>query len=217
VALQRDLALAAATGARFHAHTLSSAAGVNLIREFKAKGATVTCSVSLHHLLFDASMALQPNNLCLLRPPVRETSDREALIAGVQDGTIDCIVTDHCPRSSLETDGELDQVMPGAVGLQSALAALWPLVTQKRLTALRLVDALSTAPARVLKQSAPTLMPGQLANFAWFDPARTWTPARSQWYSRAKNTPLFKNELSGVVLLTALDGRVLFPFETPPV
>ncbi len=169
--------------------------------------------VSLHHLLFDASAALATDNLCLLRPPLREANDRAALLDAVQDGTIDCIVTDHCPRSSLETDGELDQVMPGAVGLQLAFAALWPLVVQGRLNALRLVDALSTAPARVLKQHAPTLRPGQLANLAWFDPARTWTPARAQWYSRAKNTPLFQNELSGVVLLTVLDGRVLYPFE----
>lgn len=213
VALQRDLALAHASGTRFHAHTLSSAEGVNLIREYKAKGTKVTCSVALHHLLFDASSALQPS-LCLLRPPLREANDREALVAGVADGTIDCIVTDHCPRSSLETDGELDQVMPGATGLQLALAALWPLVQQGRLSALRLVDALSAAPARVLGQNPPTLRPGQPATFVWFDEARSWTPARSEWYSRAKNTPLFQHELPGVVLLTALDGRVLYPFET---
>lgn len=215
VALQRDLTLAHATGTRFHAHTLSSAEAVNLIREYKTKGAHVTCSVSLHHLLFDATSASKPS-LCLLRPPLRAASDREALVAGVQDGTIDCIVTDHCPRSSLETDGELDQVMPGAVGLQLALAALWPLVVQGRLSALRLVEALSTAPARVLGQNPPTLRPGHPATLVWFDEAATWTPARSQWYSRAKNTPLFQHELSGVVLLTALDGRVLYPFETQP-
>jgi dihydroorotase len=216
VALQRDLTLAFDTGTRFHAHTLSSEAGVNLIREFKSKGANVTCSVALHHLLFDGSAALDRTQGCLLRPPLREPSDRAALLAAVQDGTIDCIVTDHCPRSSLETDGELDQVLPGAVGLQVAFAALWPLVEAGHISALRLVDALSAAPARVLKQPAPTLRPGQLATLAWFDPGPTWTPARSQWYSRAKNTPLFQNELSGVVLLTALDGRVLYPFETQP-
>lgn len=217
VALQRDLALAKDTGARFHAHTLSSAQGVNLIREYKANGANVSCSVSLHHLLFDESDALRSDNLCLLRPPLRAASDKDALLSGVEDGTIDCIVTDHCPRSSLETDGELDQIMPGAVGLQVALAALWPLVAQGRLSALRLVEALSTAPASILAQQPPSLRPGHTANLVWFDPAHTWTPASTRWYSRAKNTPLFQNELSGVVLLTALDGRVLYPFETPPL
>lgn len=215
VALQRDLFLATKTGVRFHAFTLSTQEGVNLIRATKDQGARVSASVSLHHLLFDESALGNFDSRFLFRPPLRAARDREALWSALRDGTIDCVVTDHCPRSTLETEGELDQVQPGAVSLQIALSALWSFA-DAQIPALRLVEALSTAPARILGQPLPRLAVGQRATLVWFDPRVAWTPSRSRWYSRSKNSPLFQTELRGSVLQTVLDGRTIYPFEETP-
>lgn len=215
VALQRDLFLAARTGVRFHAFTLSSHESLALVRAAKEQGARVSASVSLYHLLFDESALGNYDSRYLFRPPLRGSRDREGLWSGLVDGTLDCIVTDHCPRSTLETEGELDQVSPGAVGLQLALAALWPFA-DVRIPALRLVEALSTAPAQVLGQPPPRIAVGQRATLVWFDPQATWTPAQAGWYSRSKNSPLFHTELRGRVLQTVFDGRTIHPLEETP-
>ncbi len=215
VALQRDLFLAAKTGVRFHAFTISTQEGLNLLRATKEQSTRVSASVSLHHLLFDETALAGFDSRYLFRPPLRAPKDREALWSALRDGTLDCIVTDHCPRSTLETEGELDQVQPGAVGLQVALSALWSYV-DVHISALRLVDALSTAPARILGQPSPRLAVGQRASLVWFDPRATWTPSRTRWYSRSKNSPLFQTELRGRVLQTVFDGRTIYPFEETP-
>jgi dihydroorotase len=215
VALQRDLFLAAKTGVRFHAFTLSTQEGLNLLRSAKDQSTRISASVSLNHLLFDETALAGFDSRYLFKPPLRAPKDREALWSALRDGTLDCIVTDHCPRSTLETEGELDQVHPGAVGLQVALSALWSFA-DVHISALRLVDALSTAPARILGQPSPRLAVGQRASLVWFDPRPTWTPSRTRWYSRSKNSPLFQTELRGRVLQTVLDGRTIYPFEETP-
>lgn len=216
VALQRDLFLAAKTGVRFHASTLSSHESLSLVRAAKERGARVSASVSLHHLLFDETALAKFDARYLFCPPLRSIRDNEGLWSALRDGTIDNIVTDHCPRSTIETEGELDQVQPGAVGLQLALAALWRFTEAGQISALRLVEALSTAPAKILGQAPPRIAVGQRATLVWFDPRATWTPSRSRWYSRSKNSPLFQTELSGSVLQTVLDGRTIYPFEETP-
>lgn len=217
-ALQRDLALAQASQVRFHAHTLSSAEGVALMRQAKQANARVSCSVGLHHLVLDESSGAPYSPRHLFQPPLRAARDRIELLSGLRDGTIDCIVTDHCPRSTLETDAELDQVHSGAVGFEVALPKLWRLTvasgdSSSALSALRLVDALSCAPSRVLQLPLPSISEGKPANFVWFDPRQRWTPAQGRWYSRSKNSPFFHEELKGRVLLTALDGCTIYPFE----
>ncbi len=217
-ALLRDLELAKATQVRFHAHTLSSEAAVQLMRQAKMGHPRVTCSVGLHHLMLDERSGAPYSAQHLFQPPLRSARDRHALLQGVRDGTIDCIVTDHCPRSNLETDAELDQVRPGAVGFELALPLLWS-ITQGHdnpLPALRLVDALSTAPARVLELEPPSLSVGQAANFLWFDPRQAWVPAESRWYSRSRNSPFFNQSVQGRVLLNALNGSTIYPFEENP-
>lgn len=216
VALQRDLFLAAKTGVRFHAFTLSSHESMALLRAAKEQGTRVSASVSLHHLLFDETALGSFDSRYLFRPPLRAVRDRESLWSALREGTIDCIVTDHCPRSTLETEGELDQVQPGAVGLQLALSALWSFVDTGQIAGLRLVEALSTSPARILGLSPPRIAVGQRATLVWFDPRSSWTPSRSRWYSRSKNSPLFQTELRGSVLQTVLDGRTIYPFEETP-
>lgn len=216
VALDRDLFLAEKTNVRLHAYTLSARESVDLIRTAKQGNVRVTASVSLLHLLFDETAFGNYDARYLVRPPLRGEDDRAALWQGLRDGIIDCIVTDHCPRSTLETEGELDQVHPGAVGLQLALAALWRFTETGDISALRLVEAMSTKPAAILGQTAPSIAVGQRATLTWFDPQSTWTPSRSRWYSRSKNSPLFETELDGRVLQTVLDGRTIYPFEETP-
>ena len=144
---------------------------------------------------------------------LREPRDREALLAGVADGTIDCITTDHRPQTSLERECEFAVAEPGMAGLQLALPLLWPQIGVAGLSALRLIDALSTAPARVLGMSPPSLRPGSAAEFVLFDPHCRWTPRHGAWYSKCTNTPFFDTEVSGRVLLTAVDGRIIFRAE----
>jgi len=232
VMLARDLALVRTTGARYHAAHVSTAGAVELIRTAKAEGLPVTAEVTPHHLLLTDSWvagertgplaaALAAEGVTLepgirydtntkVNPPLRTAADCEALLAGLLDGTIDAIATDHAPHTQVDKDCEYGEAAFGISGLETALASLLTLARAGKLPLATLIAALTSRPARAWGLEAGTLQPGAAADIVIFDPDEAWTVEPEQFASRGRNTPLAGVPLRGRVRMTLLDGVVVY-------
>jgi dihydroorotase len=210
VAVARDLAIARMTGGRLHLCHLSSARSVELVRRAKAEGVRVTAEVTPHHLAFtDEDLRDYDTNL-KVHPPIRSAEDRDALIAGVADGTIDVVATDHAPHAVEEKESEFDRSPPGTIGLETALAVvLTELVGSGAIDLTRAVEALSASPARILGAAdhGGPIEPERPANLVVFDPEATWT-VEPPFASKARNSAFRGRELRGRVVHTVLRGRL---------
>ncbi|MBC7793173.1 MAG: dihydroorotase [Clostridia bacterium] len=203
-ALARDLALATYTGGRLHVAHVTSARAVEMIRDAKGRETDVTCDVSVHHLVFtDKDLSNFDSNLRLV-PPLRTELDRQALIRGLADGTIDAIVSDHAPQSVLEKDLPFHEALPGAIGLQSLL----PLAMATELPLETIVARLTTGPAAVLHSQTLGLLAA--GDIAIVDPAAEWQLARLTILSKCMNTPLTGRVLRGRVDVTVFGGRIVY-------
>jgi len=210
IIVARDLLLAEMTGARYHVAHISSRGSVRLIREAKSRGLRVSAEVTPHHLLMTHEALLGYDTYCKVNPPIREESDREALLEALADGTIDCIATDHAPHSPLEKDCDFPSAAVGINGLETAVASMLGLVRDGRISAGRLVEALSTSPAKLIPDvDAGSLRVGARADITVLDPTRRWTVTKEALRSRSHNTPLLGKELVGAVALTLVSGRVI--------
>jgi dihydroorotase len=216
VAIARSIALARLTGGRLHLTMVSTARGVELVRRAKESGIPVTADVTPHHLtMTDAWLAgnghsgrmYDPN--CKVSPPLRSEDDRRALVAGLNDATIDCVVTDHFPRTLVDKLCEFDQTEAGMVGLETALAVLLQLVDTGDVSIARLLAALTTEPARVIGLDGGTLHQGTRADLVVFRPDAEWTVNPARFMSRGHNTPLEGASLKGRVLLTIVAGEIV--------
>ena len=210
VIVARDLILAEYVEARYHVAHLSTRGAVALVREAKSRGVNVTCEVTPHHLLLTDASLLGYDTACKVNPPLREAEDVAALREALADGTIDAIATDHAPHSALEKDCELSEASNGIMGLELCFGLLLGLVGKERLTLARLIDALSTRPAKIACIEPPSLREGALAEFALVDPELAWRPRQTQLQSKSRNTPFMNHELTGRVLMTIARGRVVF-------
>jgi dihydroorotase len=210
VIVARDLILSETTRARYHVAHVSSLGAVRLLREAKSRGLAVSAEVTPHHLLLDHSALLGFDTACKVNPPLREPEDIEALRQALKDGTIDCIATDHAPHTSLEKDCEFSAASPGMIGLEPAVPVLLDLVRDGVLSAARLVEALSTRPARLAKLDAGTLKEGALADIALIDPERRWTINAASLCSRSANTPFLQREVRGKAAMTIVGGRIVY-------
>jgi dihydroorotase len=214
VIVARDIILAELTGARYHVAHISSQRSVRLVREAKARGLAVTAEVTPHHLLLTDDAVLGYDTHCKCNPPLREETDRRALVAALADGTIDCIATDHAPHSTLEKDCEFDRAAVGINGLETAFPALLSLVDRGELTLTRLVEALTVSPVRVLPEvGGGTLGVGAAADVVVLDLERRWTVSREALRSRSHNTPLLDTEVKGAVEMTLVGGNVAYERE----
>lgn len=210
VIVARDLILAELTGARYHVAHVSTIGAVRLLREAKSRGLRVTAEVTPHHLTLTHEALLGYRTACKVNPPLREQADVEALREALRDGTIDCIATDHAPHSALEKDCEFEAAAPGMIGLEPAVPVLLDLVREGALSAMRLIESLSTAPARVGGFEAGTLAEGAPADIAVLDPELDWTLAASSLSSRSANTPFLGQRVRGCTVLTVVDGQVVY-------
>ena len=178
------------------------------MRRAKAEGIRVTAEVTPHHLVFtDDDLVTYDTNL-KVNPPLRSAEDRDALRAGVADGTIDAIATDHAPHAVEEKEAEFDQSPPGTIGLETALAAvLTELVEPGVLTLARALEALSAAPARILGASehGGPIEPGRPANLVVFDPTSEWV-VEAPFTSKSRNAAFLGSRLHGRVVHTMLRG-----------
>jgi dihydroorotase len=210
IIVARDILLAEVTGARYHVAHISSMGAVRLVREAKSRGLSVTAEVTPHHLTLNDSALLSYDTFCKVNPPIRSEEDRLALVEALKDGTIDCIATDHAPHSTLEKDCEFAEASFGINGLETTLPALLPMVERGELSASRLIEALSTAPARVSRQEGGSLAVGQRADLVLIDPAQRWTITKNELRSRSHNTPLLNQEVVGRVRMTVVGGNVVW-------
>jgi dihydroorotase len=208
IIVARDIAMARLTGGRLHICHVSCGESVALIRRAKAEGIRVTAEVTPHHLVFTDDDLRDYDTNRKVNPPIRTAEDRDALRAGVADGTIDAIATDHAPHAVEEKEAEFDRSPPGTIGLETALAAvLTHLVAPGTVTLARAIEALSCAPARILGATdhGGSIEPGRPANLVVFDPAASWT-VQAPFASRARNSAFLEETLTGRVRYTMLRG-----------
>jgi dihydroorotase len=211
IIVARDLLLTEAVGgARYHVAHISSMGAVRLIREAKSRGMAVTAEVTPHHLTLTDEAVIGYRTFCKVNPPLRSEEDRAALLEAVKDGTIDCIATDHAPHSSLEKDCEFSEASYGINGLETTFAALLPLVTSQTLSPLRLIETLSSAPAKVARIEGGSLAVGAQADFVLLDPEARWKVETAALRSKSHNTPLFGREVTGRVRMTVVRGEIVW-------
>jgi dihydroorotase len=210
IVVARDLAIARATGGRIHICHVSGARSVELIRRAKDDGVRVTAEVTPHHLVFTDDQLVSYDTNFKVNPPLRTAEDREALIAGVADGTIDVIATDHAPHAVEEKESEFDRSPPGTIGLETALAAvLTHLVLPGALTLSRAIEAMSIAPARIVGAAGHggPIEAGSPANLVVFDATESWV-VEPPFASKARNCAFTGRRLTGRVRHTMLRGRL---------
>ena len=227
----RDISLAELTGGRLHVAHLSSAGSVALVRQAKERGISVTAEVCPHHLLLTDAWALggkgDPNvaagpmaydTYTKVYPPLRTDADVTACVAGLADGTIDCIATDHAPHERVSKECTYHDAAFGISVLETALGTLMSAVHNGDLSLPTMIERLTIGPARVLGNGLSqytALTPGTPADLTLFDPDAAWTVDVNQFASMGRNTPLDGVELRGRVAATIVGGRVVF--EEPAV
>ena len=207
--IERDLRLAEETGCAYHVCHISAKESVALIRQAKARGVDVTCETAPHYLLLDDSM-LEDDGRFRMNPPIRSKADREALIEGLLDGTIDMIATDHAPHSAQEKAGGLQNSLNGIVGLEAAFPVLYTgLVRQGILSLDKLMDLMHYNPARRFGLDLP-FSEGAPASFTVFDLNTPYTLDPDTFLSQGRATPFAGWQVYGKCLMTVHRGRVVW-------
>ncbi len=209
ILVSRDIRLAELTGARVHLTKISTAVSVDMVRQAKAAGVDITCDVTAHNLVYsDEDLATFDSNL-KVNPPMRRPNDVKALIAGVADGTIDAIVTDHSPYALEEIDVEFDAAPFGMIGLETHLSLLIThLVKPGLLNLQQVLNALTVQPRKILKIEQAVIKAGSKANLTVLDLDGERTIKRESLKSLAQNTPLDGQTLKGVVKCVVNKGKV---------
>jgi len=210
--VERDILLAAETNAHYHVAHLSTAAALKAVRRAKRDRLHVTCEVTPHHFALVDEDVGEYNTNFKMNPPLRSRSDREALLAGLADGSIDCIATDHAPHAFSEKNQEFDRAPFGITGLETALGLCISILhVRTRIELKRIVELLSTNPARVMGMTGRgTLAKGSHADVTVFDPAKKWTYHAANSFSKSKNSPFDGWQLQGKVVATVVGGVVKF-------
>jgi dihydroorotase len=207
VCVARDVQLAELTGARLHVAHLSARASLEQVRFAKQRGLHVTCEVTPHHFtLIDEDV--QYDSRYKMNPPLAAREDREALLAGLADGAVDAIATDHAPHEPALKDVEFDKAPFGILGFETALALSLELVHSGRLSLMRMVELFTTGPARVLGIERK-LAPGQPADLTIFSTTREWTFDLKQSSSKSRNSPFDARRFKGAPIATIVAGRII--------
>jgi dihydroorotase len=212
VAVARDLLIAEAAGAHVHVMHVSTARSLDLVRQAKGRGVRVTCEVTPHHFTLTEEAVLEHGTNAKVNPPLRSVQDVEAIRAGIADGTIDVIVTDHAPHAPELKAKSLAGGAPfGLIGLETSLAlALMQLVHTGRISLSRLVSLMSCNPARIINQPLGRLKPGGSADITIFDPQFEWTYRAAEGRSKSRNSPFDGRKLTGAVTATIVGGRIVY-------
>ncbi|HVH01663.1 MAG TPA: amidohydrolase family protein, partial [Amaricoccus sp.] len=215
IGLERDLALVEATGVRYHADQLSTAAALAALARARATGLAVTAGASIHHLTLNELDIGDYRTFFKLRPPLRAEDDRAALVEALADGRIDVIGSFHTPQDEEEKRLPFEEAAPGAVGLETLLPAAMQLYHGGHLSLPALWRALSLNPARLLGLAAGRLAPGAPADLVLFDPDTPFVLDRATLRSKSKNTPYDLRRMQGRVLRAWVAGRTVFAAEAP--
>lgn len=212
--IARDIALAAETGGHLHVAHLSTAGGLEMVRAAKSKGVRVTCEVTPHHFTLTDDAVSEYGTAAKMNPPLRSAQDREAMVAGLADGTIDAIATDHAPHAAHLKAQPLPAAPFGVTGLETALGlAITRLVEQNKISMNRLVELMSSRPAQLLHLDTMgfgRLREGEPANITVFDPGREWTYHAAAGKSKSRNSPFDGWALRGAVVATVAAGKIVW-------
>jgi dihydroorotase len=211
VCVGRDLILAQATGAHLHIAHISTAGAIELVRAAKRRGTRVTCEVTPHHFTLTEGAVTRFGAQAKMNPPLRSARDVEALRAGLADGTVDAIATDHAPHAPELKAKPLPEAPFGITGLETALPlALMQLVETGRISLAHLIRLFSSQPARITNQPFGRIHPGAAADLTLFDPTHPWTYHAARGRSRSRNSPFDGWTLTGAVNTTIVNGRVVY-------
>lgn len=212
IAVLRDIALCRLTRGRLHVQHVSSKGAVDAIRKAKQEGVNVTAEVTPHHLvLTDMEIGKAFNTNLRVNPPLRSERDREAVVEGFVDGTLDCVASDHAPHTEEDKDCEFDMAPAGMIGLETSLGLIKTHIIDKGY--LSWADAfrkMTSNPARILGIEGGSLADGANADITIIDPDKKWTVRGDKFVSRSKNSPFIGQQLSGKVFTTILAGKVVF-------
>ncbi len=210
IVLDRDLRLVALTGARYHAALIAAPQSLEALRSAKARGLPVTCGTSINHLTLNENDIGDYRTFLKLRPPLRREKDRKLLVAALAEGLIDVIVSDHDPQDVETKRLPFAQAEFGAIGVETMLAAGLRLVHSGDLALPRLLAAMSSKPAEILRLEQGRLQKGAPADVIRFDPDEPFVVDPTRLHSRCRNTPFDGALLQGRVKLTMVAGRVIF-------
>ena len=213
VCVARDVQLAELTGARLHIAHLSARGSLEQVRWAKSRGLKVSCEVTPHHFtLIDEDV--QYDSRFKMNPPLAAREDRDALLAGLADGTVDAIATDHAPHEPALKDVEFDRAPFGIVGFETALAlSLEQLVHTGRISLMRMVELFTTGPARVLNMER-TLAAGQPADLTIFSTDHAWSYDVKESPSKSRNSPFDRRAFKGAPMATIVAGRMVWKLES---
>lgn len=207
--IARDLVLNRTIGCRYHVQHISTAWSVELIRRGKRDGQSVTAEVAPHHLLLTDESCRTYDTNYKMNPPLRTQADIDAVIAGVVDGTIDCLATDHAPHLAEEKELEFSEAPNGIIGLECALSLyIKALVEPGHIDWMRLIEMMTINPARIVKLNKGTLAEGADADITIIDPKLKWTVDLEQFESKSRNCPYHGWELTGRQVATIVGGEV---------
>lgn len=208
IILDRDIRLAALTGARYHALIVSSSQSLDIIRRAKEQGLPVTCGVSINHLTLNENDIGDYRTFLKLRPPLRSEEERLALVEALAEGLIDVVMSDHDPQDVETKRLPFAEAEAGAIGLETMLSAGLRLVSAGHVDLPRLIAAMTLRPAEILRLPQGRLAVGAPADLIRFDPDEPWVCDPAKLRSRCKNTPFDEGRMEGRVKLTLVAGAV---------
>ncbi len=209
--VMRDAMLSEETGAAVHICHISTAGSVDIVRQFKKKGVHITCETCPQYFTFTEDEVLTQGSIARVNPPLRTKQDVEAIIAGLKDGTIDAIATDHAPHSAQEKAKPLAEAPSGMVGLETSLGAtLTALYHTGEMDLSDILKKMTFNPACILGIPKGRLSLGGEADFTIFDPNETWTVDPAQFASKGRNTPFAGRALTGKVKYTIVGGKIVY-------
>jgi dihydroorotase len=210
ILLERDLRLVALTGGRYHAAHVSTADGVELIRRAKARGLPVTCDTAPPYFSLNEETVGEYRTFAKLSPPLRGEADRRAVAAGLADGTIDAVASDHAPQDQDSKRVPFALAEFGGIGLETLLPVTLDLVHGGDLSLIEALRLVTCAPAAILGLAAGRLKVGASADLVLFDPDRAWNVESKIFRSKSKNSPFDGRSVRGQVVRTVIDGRTVF-------
>ncbi|MCB5250736.1 MAG: dihydroorotase [Candidatus Cloacimonadales bacterium] len=211
IIIARDIMLAESTKCHLHIAHLSTANSVDMIRIAKKEGIKVTTEVTPHHLIFNEERLVSFDTNFKCKPAIRSEKDRQALIQGLIDGTIDMIATDHAPHADFEKDKEFDFAPFGVIGFETAFAGLYTHLVMKNLISLELlIDKLSVSPANWLKLNAGAIEVGRCADLVITDLNKTIDINKNTILSKSKNSPFLGETLYGKIDITICEGKITY-------
>ena len=209
IAVFRACALARETGARIHILHVTTRDAVDVIRQAKRDGACVTAEVCPHHFALTDEACRGYNTNAKMNPPLRTQNDIDGLIAGLKDGTIDAIATDHAPHAAYEKEREFALASFGIIGVETSLATSCKYL-QEHLSLNEIIEKMSAAPAQILGLESGNLQIGARADVIVFDPEKSWTLDAKTLASKSKNTPFDGRKLLGKIRATIIDGEIIY-------